>query len=41
MVDVAGRRLVFFDSLLGENRRAVAEVKKWVADEAKVGGDTG
>lgn len=37
MVDVAARRLVFFDSMLGENRRAMAEVKKWVADEAKVG----
>lgn len=37
MVDVVARRLVFFDSMLGENRRAMAEVKKWVADEAKVG----
>jgi Ulp1 family protease len=37
MVDIKAKRLVFFDSLLGTNRRAVTEVKKWVADEAKVG----
>jgi hypothetical protein len=37
MVDVKAQRLVFFDSLMGENRRAVSEVKRWVADEAKVG----
>lgn len=36
MVDVKAQRLVFFDSLMGENRRAVSEVKRWVADEAKV-----
>jgi hypothetical protein len=40
MVDLASKRLVFFDSLMGQNRTAVAMVKQWVADEAKVrGGD--
>jgi Ulp1 family protease len=36
MVDIKAKRLVYFDSLLRQNRRAVTEVKKWVADEAKV-----
>jgi Ulp1 family protease len=36
MVDLAQQRLVFFDSFLGQNRRAVANVKQWVMDEAKV-----
>lgn len=37
MVDIKQQRLVFFDSLFGKNAKAVAAVRRWVADEAQVG----
>ena len=36
MVDIPNKRLVFFDSLMGRNRGAVAAVRRWVKDEAQV-----
>lgn len=38
MVDIKQQRLVQFDSMLGRNTAAVEAVRRWVADEAQVGG---
>lgn len=36
LVDVAHKRLVFFDSLCGRNTMLADCLARWVADEAKV-----
>eukprot|EP00879_Flechtneria_rotunda_P030538 GHRR01033182.1.p1 GENE.GHRR01033182.1~~GHRR01033182.1.p1 ORF type:complete len:299 (+),score=127.88 GHRR01033182.1:30-899(+) len=36
MIDLKHKRFVFFDSLMGTNRQAIAALKRWVVDEAKV-----
>lgn len=36
MVDLANKRFVFFDSFHGHNRAALAALRRWLADEAKV-----
>lgn len=36
MIDLVNKRFVFFDSLGGRNLKAIAALKRWLADEAKV-----